>query len=110
MRARTERVVRWGHSTALLVGVVLAVIGVLLVVPVSVGAKGTQRVILVGPGGQALKIVGGRLGVGDGTGALTVNGTVHSVVTAPGRRYGSSVTSRRARTSTSSRRSPPAPT
>jgi hypothetical protein len=49
-----------------------------------VGAATTQRVVLVGPGGQPLKIAGGRLDIGDGKGALTVNGTVHSVVTAPG--------------------------
>jgi hypothetical protein len=65
-----------GQTLALGIVLVLA----LVVVPVAGIAATFQRVLLVGPSGTALKTANGSLDIGDGKGALTVNGTVNTVV------------------------------
>jgi hypothetical protein len=57
----------------------LAVVLAVLLVPLSVQAGGVQRVQLVNGAGDLVKAPGGVLDIGDGHGALTVNGIVHPV-------------------------------
>ena len=80
MRVRTRRDgVTGDTSTRQLFILAVAVVVAVLLVPLSVQAGGFQRVQLVNGVGDPVKAPNGVLDVGDGHGALTVNGIVHPV-------------------------------
>jgi hypothetical protein len=86
-RLRTPLEAGGGLSTGQIIALGLVLALAVLAVPFSAAATGVQKVVLANSNGTPLNVVHGTLGVGDGKGAMTVNGNVNILPPGPPLHY-----------------------